>query len=83
MWADPLVRGDPQVAWPRSPVILTLWPLRLMRTWNKGLAGAFLLSLSFLVAQDPTSFMTADVARVAATWRAGVKDAGIQWATAP
>jgi len=40
--------------------------LRFVRTGNKGLAAAFLLSLSFLVAQDPTSFMTADVARVGA-----------------
>ena len=52
----PWSAGDPQVAHPRSA--------RFIPTWNKPLAAAFLLSLSFLVAQDPTSFMTADVARV-------------------
>jgi cytochrome c-type biogenesis protein CcmH/NrfF len=59
----PWPAGDPPVA-PSAPSRLRFHPLRLIRTWNKGLAAAFLLSLSFLVAQDPTSFMTPDVARV-------------------
>jgi cytochrome c-type biogenesis protein CcmH/NrfF len=59
----PRSAGDPPVAHPAFSR-LRFHPLRLIRTWNKGLAAAFLLSLSFLIAQDPTSFMTADVARV-------------------
>ena len=35
-----------------------------MRTWNLKLVAAFVLSLSFVVAQDPTSLMTSQVARV-------------------
>jgi cytochrome c-type biogenesis protein CcmH len=35
----------------------------LLRKWNVGLVAAFLLSLSFVVAQDSTSFMTPEVAR--------------------
>jgi len=37
---------------------------RFARNWNGRLVAAFLLALSFLIAQDPTSFMTPDVARV-------------------
>jgi len=55
----PWSAGNPPVA----HSALRFRPLRHIRTWNKTLAVAFLLSLSFLVAQDPTSFMTADVAR--------------------
>lgn len=35
-----------------------------LRNWNLKLVGAFVLSLSFVVAQDPTSLMTPQVARV-------------------
>jgi|SRR5271163_1357842 len=35
-----------------------------MRSWNLKLVAAFVLSLSFVVAQDPTSLMTSQVARV-------------------
>jgi cytochrome c-type biogenesis protein CcmH/NrfF len=61
----PWPAGDPLVA-PAAVArnVSRFHPLRLIRTWNKSLAAAFLLSLSFLIAQDPTSFMTADVARV-------------------
>lgn len=34
------------------------------RRWNLKLVAAFVLSLSFVVAQDPTSLMTPEVARV-------------------
>lgn len=48
------------------------WPLcavklqrpRLLRSTNLKLVAAFVLSLSFVVAQDPTSMMTPDIARV-------------------
>jgi len=35
-----------------------------LRTWNLKLVAAFVLSLSFVVAQDPTALMTPEVARV-------------------
>ncbi len=35
-----------------------------MRSWNLKLMAAFVLSLSFVVAQDPTTLMTPEVARV-------------------
>ena len=35
-----------------------------LRTWNLKLLAAFVLSLSFVVAQDPTSLMSPEVARV-------------------
>ena len=53
-----------------------------LRTWNLKLMAAFALSITFVIAQDPTTMMSPEIARVAGAWLAVAVDAGTRWAIA-